>query len=380
MIDVNIKIEDLFRLISDYEKVEFKPEQEVLINSEIKIKDEHGSWKNVPAMITKECKGLKITFSDGNSVIAAKEHRIFNGFECVFFKDIIVGDSFIKTCGDFVTVVSIENVDDTLFYDVEIDTPTHLYQDSNGFIHHNTEVAKRIAEALQGDSKSLLRFDMAEYMESHAVSKMIGAPPGYEGFEAGGILTNEMRKNPNRIILFDEIEKADPKVFNIFLSILDDGRLSDNVGRVADFSKSIIIMTTNIGQPHFLNTEIDFEEASRLAKIDLDEHFRPEFLNRFQGRENIICYNRLDLNTIEMIVKREIKDVAKAYISEGVEVIVEDCEIEKFCKEKYDPRSGARGLPGFLVSQLEPQITDHILEGYNGRMEFIYKNGKFEVK
>ena len=126
-----------------------------------------------------------------------------------------------------------------------------------------TEIAKALAESLLDDEKALTRFDMSEYMEKHAVSRLIGAPPGYEGFEAGGILTNEMRKNPLRVLLFDEIEKAHPDVFNVFLQILSDGRLTDNVGRTVSFSESIIIMTTNLGQPHFLNPDLTPTEACR---------------------------------------------------------------------------------------------------------------------
>lgn len=240
-----------------------------------------------------------------------------------------------------------------------------------------TEVAKRVAEALQGDQKALLRFDMSEYMERHAVSKLIGAPPGYEGFEAGGILTNAMRINRNRIILFDEIEKAHPDVFNLFLQILDDGRLTDNVGRVADFSESIIVMTTNIGQPHFLNMELSFDVAEQMAKVDLDEQYRPEFLNRFNGRQNIVCFNRLELDSIERIVMREIHDLATSYTSLGVNVIVPEDDIKKFCAEQYDARTGARGLPGFINSNLEPQVTNFILDGKTGDMVFRYDAGKF---
>lgn len=242
-----------------------------------------------------------------------------------------------------------------------------------------TEVAKRVAEALQGDAKSLLRFDMSEYMERHAVSKLIGAPPGYEGFEAGGILTNAMRVNRNRIILFDEIEKAHPDVFNLFLQILDDGRLTDNVGRVADFSESIIIMTTNIGQPFFLDMNLTFEAAEKLAKEELDSQYRPEFLNRFNGRQNIICFNRLELDSIERIVTRELTEVTESYKSSDVDVVVTQECITKFCAEKYDARTGARGLPGFIISQLEPQITEYILEGKTGRLEFTYENGGFRI-
>ncbi|MGE4250098.1 MAG: AAA family ATPase, partial [Parvibaculaceae bacterium] len=151
-----------------------------------------------------------------------------------------------------------------------------------------TEIAKALAASLLDDEKALTRFDMSEYMEKHAVSRLIGAPPGYEGFEAGGILTNAMRKNPLRVLLFDEIEKAHPDVFNVFLQILSDGRLTDNVGRTVSFSESIIIMTTNIGQPHFLNAKLSVEEANGEAIREIEKTYRSEFLNRFAGRQNII--------------------------------------------------------------------------------------------
>lgn len=245
-----------------------------------------------------------------------------------------------------------------------------------------TEITKQVAALLKGDAKAMLRFDMSEYMERHAVSKLIGAPPGYEGFEAGGILTNAMRKNSNRIILFDEIEKAHPDVFNLFLQILDDGRLTDNVGRVVDFSESIIFMTTNIGQPHFLNKEIEFVDAVELAKAELDTHYRPEFLNRFAGRQNIICFNRLEIDSIQKIVKREINDLTKSYSQQGIEIKMSDEQILNFCKDRYEPAVGGRGLPGFIVSQLEPKIVDSILNEWTGAMEIVYNNEtrNFDIK
>jgi ATP-dependent Clp protease ATP-binding subunit ClpB len=236
-----------------------------------------------------------------------------------------------------------------------------------------TEVAKVLSLSLLGDEKALLRFDMSEYMEKHAVAKLIGAPPGYEGFEAGGILTNAMRKNRRRIILFDEIEKAHPDVFNILLQVLDDGRLSDNVGRVAQFNESIIICTTNTGQPHFLNTEIGHEEASALAMIDLEGTYRPEFLNRFAGRENIIGFERLHLPSIERIVRREVTGLDRAYSHQGIRANLHDDDLKAFCAQRYDAKMGARGLPGFIQANLEPIIVNRILETHGAR-------GLFEVK
>lgn len=234
-----------------------------------------------------------------------------------------------------------------------------------------TEIAKQIAKQLLGDAKALTRFDMSEYMERHAVSKLIGAPPGYEGFEAGGILTNAMRTNRNRVILFDEIEKAHPDVFNLFLQILDDGRLTDNIGRVAEFSDAIIIMTTNTGQPHFLNKDMDHVEAMKLCMEDLDTTYRPEFLNRFNGRQNIIGFKRLELPSIERIVAREVGDMARSYAEHGVEIAFNTAAIAAFCADRYEPRVGARGLPGAIVAELEPRIVNALLDGEdNGRSHF----------
>lgn len=225
-----------------------------------------------------------------------------------------------------------------------------------------SECAKVIASAMLDDEAALTRFDMSEYMEKHAVSRLIGAPPGYEGFEAGGILTNFMRRNGHRVLLFDEIEKAHPDVFNIMLQVLDAGRLTDNIGRTVSFSDAIIIMTTNIGQPHFLNTSLSSEEAEAAAIIDLNHNYRSEFLNRFAGRQNILCFKPLGLDSIEKIVKREIDSLDAVYGEKGIRVDISPEHIAAFCRDLYDPTVGARGLPGFLSANLEPMLVNAILE------------------
>jgi ATP-dependent Clp protease ATP-binding subunit ClpA len=225
-----------------------------------------------------------------------------------------------------------------------------------------TEIAKALAQSLLDDEKALTRFDMSEYMEKHAVSRLIGAPPGYEGFEAGGILTNAMRKSPLRVLLFDEIEKAHPDVFNVFLQILSDGRLTDNVGRTVSFSESIIIMTTNIGQPHFLNPKLSFEQASEAAMEEVQKTYRSEFLNRFSGRQNIVCFNKLDLASIERIVKREFDAMNAVYSNDGINLSLSEADLKAFCKAHYDPAIGARGLPGYIQTNVEPMIVNQILE------------------
>lgn len=224
-----------------------------------------------------------------------------------------------------------------------------------------TEVCKALAHALKDDEAALTRFDMSEYMEKHSVAKLIGAPAGYEGSERGGVLTNAMRQNPHRIILFDEIEKADPAVFDLFLQILSDGRLTDNHGRTVNFSESMVIMTTNIGQTFFLDETLSDEESERLANIELDEIYRPEFLNRFAGRQNIVCFNRLDIDSIVKIVKRELNALKNAYTHNGIEIRVTEEDIVAFCEDHYEPKHGARGLQGYIVANVEPLIVNMIL-------------------
>src|SRR5262245_42607109 len=182
-----------------------------------------------------------------------------------------------------------------------------------------TETWKQVARLLGLD---LLRFDMSEYMEKHAVAKLIGAPPGYEGFDAGGILTNSMRKNPRRVCLFDEIEKGHPGVFDVFMQVLSDGRLTDSLGRTVDFSNAYIGFTTNIGQSHFLDASLSDEQAEALAVEELKKTYRSEFLNRFAGRQNILCYKRLSVGAIEKIVTREIRSINENYGDQGITVSV----------------------------------------------------------
>ena len=244
-----------------------------------------------------------------------------------------------------------------------------------------TEIAKALASALKDDEKAMLRFDMSEYMEKHATAKLIGAPPGYEGYEAGGILTNSVRRHPHSIILFDEVEKAHPDVFNIFLQVLDDGRLTDNRGLTVSFADTLIIMTTNIGQPHFLRHELSFDEAMALTMADLDSHFRPEFLNRFSGRENIVGFNMLSLAIVEKIALRQLQKVNDKIAAAGSQIVMSDAVITAICKDKYDPSRGARGVPGFFEASIYPAVARAILENPEdgARMAVTYDPGSGTV-
>lgn len=246
-----------------------------------------------------------------------------------------------------------------------------------------TELAKALAASLFDNEKALLRFDMSEYMEKHGVAKLIGAPPGYEGYEAGGILTNSMRSNPRVIVLFDEIEKAHPDVFNVLLQVLDDGRLTDNRGLTVSFSDAIILMTSNIGQPNFLNQALSFEQAVAETLKELDTVYRPEFLNRFNGRQNIVCFNKLELPVIERIARREI-DKLNAQIRSGgrdIRIAISDASLEALCREIYSPALGARGLPGYIATHIKPAVANTILEtpGAHGTMRIEYDGGRLSI-
>jgi ATP-dependent Clp protease ATP-binding subunit ClpB len=224
-----------------------------------------------------------------------------------------------------------------------------------------TELAKALTAELY-DERALLRFDMSEYMEKHAVAKLIGAPPGYEGYEAGGILTNEMRRNPRRIVLFDEIEKAHDDIFHVFLQILDDARLTDNRGLTVSFRDSVILMTTNIGTQHFLSIE-NFDEAKGRALEDLDERYRPEFLARFNGKRNIVCFRPLTLPIIEKIARRDLEQLNQMVKESlpGIEIRMADTALAAMCRDHYRPITGARGITGYIEGVIKPEIATTVL-------------------
>jgi len=247
-----------------------------------------------------------------------------------------------------------------------------------------TYITKRLAYYLYGSESSMLRFDMSEYMEKHSVSKLIGAPAGYDGYENGGLLTNAVKKNPHTIILFDEVEKAHASIFDVFLQMLDDGRLTDNHGVTVDFSNTIIIMTTNEGQSEFLDSAVSHEAACEIAMNSLEERFRPEFLNRIAGRENIIGCNTLDLETIIKIADVELKKANKRLSSRDADIslFMKDEDVKGLCKNRYKIERGARSVSGVFEAEVYPHIANHILEGKgSGKVSVNYneKTNKLEL-
>lgn len=222
-----------------------------------------------------------------------------------------------------------------------------------------TELAKTLADFLFSDEKALTRIDMSEYMEKFSVSRLIGAPPGYVGYEEGGQLTEAVRRRPYGVILFDEIEKAHPDVFNILLQVLDDGRLTDGQGRVVDFKNAIIIMTSNLGSDFILEAK-DMESVKNKINEILKISFRPEFLNRI---DEIITFSRLDKKYINAIVKNQIQKVADRLKDRRINLEVSDEAVEFISEAGYDSQFGARPLKRAIQNYIENPLAKEILAG-----------------
>ncbi|WP_141054960.1 ATP-dependent Clp protease ATP-binding subunit [Aliarcobacter cryaerophilus] len=241
-----------------------------------------------------------------------------------------------------------------------------------------TESAKTLAKFLFDDAKSLIRFDMSEYMEKHAVSRLVGAAPGYVGYEEGGQLTEAVRRKPYSVILFDEVEKAHPDVFNILLQVLDDGRLTDNKGVTVDFKNTIIILTSNIGSARII--EINDKEQRRKAVLDeLKSHFRPEFLNRL---DDIVIFEQLGIDAISNIVDILFNNIKKKVEEKGIKISLTNEAKEYIAKVGFDPVYGARPLKRAIYEIVEDKLAELILEdsiGDGSHVEFDIKNDEIVV-
>jgi ATP-dependent Clp protease ATP-binding subunit ClpB len=224
-----------------------------------------------------------------------------------------------------------------------------------------TETARALAEFLFDDERAMVRIDMSEYMEKHAVARLIGAPPGYVGFEEGGQLTEAVRRRPHAVILFDEIEKAHPEVFNIFLQILDDGRLTDSQGRTVDFRNTVVIMTSNIGSQLILEAASAgrSEEVEATVRQEMQRHFRPEFLNRV---DDVIVFHPLDRDQLTRIVDLQLARVAALAAELGVTLEVSEAAKRKLAEEGWDPAFGARPLKRVIQRRVQDPLALRLLE------------------
>ena len=240
-----------------------------------------------------------------------------------------------------------------------------------------TELCKTLAEAMFGDENAMIRIDMSEYMEKHTVSRLVGSPPGYVGHEEGGQLTEKVRRKPYSVVLFDEIEKAHPDVWNILLQILEDGIVTDSQGRRVDFKNTIIVMTSNVGAKNITaaDTPLGFDgsgeaakrtEEERFARIkdavmaELRQTFRPEFLNRI---DDIIVFRPLTEEDIREVARRMLKTVSARMETMGIHLDASDEAVAELAKEGFDPKYGARPLRRAIQSKVEDAVAEKMLDG-----------------
>lgn len=249
-----------------------------------------------------------------------------------------------------------------------------------------TELAKALSEALFDSENNMIRIDMSEYMEKHSVSRLVGAPPGYVGYDEGGQLTEAVRRKPYSVVLFDEIEKAHPDVFNILLQLLDDGRLTDNQGRTVDFKNTIVIMTSNIGSMSLIENiradgTID-ETVKEQVKNEMKNYFRPEFLNRI---DDIVVFSPLTEAQVGQIISLSLKGLEKRLADRDISLVLSDAGRDFIAKEAYDPNYGARPVNRYIQKYIETELAARIIRGdiVDGNAVTITANAgglDFEVK
>ena len=223
-----------------------------------------------------------------------------------------------------------------------------------------TELSKALANYLFDDVNAMVRLDMSEYMEKHSVARLVGAPPGYIGYDEGGTLTEKIRRRPYQVVLFDEVEKAHPDVFNILLQVLDDGRLTDNHGNLIDFKNTIIILTSNLGSDQIINNAIEKEAMRSNVMGIVRKFFRPEFLNRL---DEIIIFNNLPKDSMKEIVKIQINELKERLLEKNITLCIEDSGINWLANKGYDPSYGARPLKRLIQKEIQDKIAEGILSG-----------------
>lgn len=253
-----------------------------------------------------------------------------------------------------------------------------------------TELARALAEVMFGDEDAMIRIDMSEYMEKHATSRLVGAPPGYVGFDEGGQLTEKVRRKPYSVVLLDEIEKAHPDVFNILLQVLDDGRLTDSKGRTVDFRNTVVIMTSNVGADALKyqknlgfslgDTNSKYKDMKSTMLDELKKAFRPEFLNRI---DEMIVFHSLEKDHLKEIVSFMANALTKRLKEQDIELELTEAALEKIALEGYDPQYGARPIRRALQKHVEDRLSEELLKGnvLTGQVVvFDYKDGEFIVR
>jgi ATP-dependent Clp protease ATP-binding subunit ClpB len=242
-----------------------------------------------------------------------------------------------------------------------------------------TELCKALAEFLFDSEEHLIRVDMSEFMEKHSVARLIGAPPGYVGYEEGGYLTELVRRKPYSVILLDEVEKAHPDVFNVLLQVLDDGRMTDGQGRTVDFKNTVIVMTSNLGSHMIQSMSGQGQDKIKEAvMVDVKEHFRPEFLNRI---DEVVVFHGLDQKNIAAIAKIQLQRLTDRLAKMDMLLEVSDAALVRVSEAGYDPVFGARPLKRAIQQHIENPVARLILEGKFGPKDIVPvdvdKNGNF---
>jgi hypothetical protein len=314
----------------------------------------------------------RLTTKNGLKLDCADNHILFReNNEEVFVCDLSVGDKIIGENG-VEEVDSIKMMDySEIMFDLELDENSDRRYYTNGLLSHNTQLAKVLAEHLFDSSESLIRIDMSEFMEKFATSRLVGAPPGYVGHDEGGQLTEKVRRRPYSVILLDEIEKAHPEVFNMLLQVLDDGQLTDSMGRKVDFKNTIIIMTSNTGSRQLkdFGTGIGFTTKSKesnrgadskeVIEKELKKTFAPEFLNRI---DEVITFNSLEKEDIQKIINVELRKMTERIVSLDFDFDLTDGAKDYVTEKGYDAEYGARPLKRAIQKYIEDPITEEIIK------------------
>jgi len=345
---------------------------------------------------TTEYQVYELKTKSGKTLKCADNHIVFDyNMNEVFVINLSVGDLiFSKNENNELSLEEVEHVIDLGYkeemYDLELDSDSNRRYFTNGILSHNTHLAKQLSSFMFHKEDAFIRFDMSEYMEKFTISKLIGSPPGYIGYEEKGILTEAVKNKPYSILLFDEIEKAHPDIFNIFLQILDDGILTDSSGREINFKNCIIIMTSNIGTDKIMGKKtlgfgVANDEHSDITSIvgdELKKYLRPELINRIDEK---IVFKPLTQDNISKIVDIEIDKTIKRISEKGYDIIISKSVRDYIVEIGYDKEYGARPLKRAITTNIENVISQCILkndikDGDKIKLSYDKKNKKVIAK
>ena len=331
-------------------------------------------WEDIENLhTTVEYEIYEVHLENDTMLRCADDHILFrNDLTEIFVKDLKPGDMIKCESGNcIISGITKTGIFETM-YDIELKNSLNKRYYINGILSHNTQLAKELASIMFGDPDALIRVDMSEYMEKFEATKLIGAPPGYVGHEDGGQLTEKVRRKPYSIVLFDEIEKAHPDIFNTMLQILDEGSITDGMGRKINFKNTLIILTSNVGQRNLqdysggmgFTTKSKQDKAETeneiLLKKELQKTFSPEFINRL---DDIVYFKALEKDDIIHILDVEINKIMPRLEGLGYKVKVAQDLKEKIAENGFDPKFGARPIKRMLQKYVEDTLADLMVQG-----------------